>query len=243
MADITVAICNFNTTELTNACIQSIVIMNRALDIQFTVLDNSNTVAYSLDGVNALIKVIDNTKEKFIDFDKLLDNSPFRVSARNTNKFGSFKHAASIQFLLDICTTDKMILCDSDTIAKYKFDFIGSDAVTVADLQKNGTCAYEDERRKNMIYTSKTRFLPYVQLFNVKKMNELSLKYFDYSRIHGVLSPYNGNYYDTGASLYEDCIKQDCKFEVIDYHKYMKHLGQGSWKKEFIKSYASNKQI
>lgn len=73
-------------------------------------------------------------------------------------------------------------------------------------------------------------------------MHELNLKYFDYSRIHGVLSPYDGNYYDTGAALYEDCIKYGCKFETIDYHKYMKHLGQGSWKKEFIKTYARNKQ-
>lgn len=92
---VTVAICNFNTTELTNNCIRSIKSMLTTFTPKFTILDNSNQRFFHLDRyIHAT--VIDNTHNKFINFNLLLKQSPYKLMPYNANNYGSFKHACSI---------------------------------------------------------------------------------------------------------------------------------------------------
>jgi len=51
----------------------------------------------------------------------------------------------------------------------------------------------------------KTRFVPFMQLFNMKMLNLHKIRYFDINRIHGIEY---GMMYDTGASLYEDIVER-----------------------------------
>lgn len=63
-------------------------------------------------------------------------------------------------------------------------------------------------------------------------MHKYKVKYFDYTRIHGILAPNNGNYYDTGASMFADVVKKKLSYRRINYHNYIDHLEHGSWKHE-----------
>ena len=226
---ITVAICNFNTTQMTTDCIKSIADKSKLTNIQFVILDNSYlehkfTVDNSLKNLN--IQVLDNTTGKYINFDNALKNfSKIPIKANNN---GSFKHCFSIQFLLNICKSRDMLLFDSDTILKHAIDFINPAYITIADLEIKYS---KDSRCKNGIYTSQTRFIPFIQYFNCEKILQYKLKYFYANRIHGG-SSISGNYYDTGASFYEDLINRNLPFKKISYTTYIDHLDHGSWKKK-----------
>lgn len=97
----TIAVCNFNTTKLTNDCIRSVVKNVKGIDYKIVVLDNSNKEPFELDSnVKADIQVIDNTQGKYSDFDKLL---PFLKARPSFNNYASARHCYAVQFLLDIC--------------------------------------------------------------------------------------------------------------------------------------------
>ena len=70
MAEITVAICNYNTTVLTNSCIDSYMSYNSHIMSNIVVLDNSDTETFI--SVNPAIQVLDNTKQTIINFDKVI---------------------------------------------------------------------------------------------------------------------------------------------------------------------------
>lgn len=231
---ITIAICNFNTTELTNGCIRSIQLRYAKKNYKIVVLDNSDKISFSLDSTlnnNACnISVLDNTKQQLIDFDHIMKTSPYKLMPFNANNFGSLKHACSIQFLLNICCTDCMLLFDSDTILLQDIDFIDTKYASIADLEENGKIG-----RNGKTYSSFTRMLPFIQFFNVKMIQEHKIAYFDYARMHGILAPNRGNYYDTGASFYADLISNKLPIKRIDYNQYIKHLDHGSWSDKFNK--------
>ena len=89
----TIAICNFNTTELTNACIRSIVKNIKSFKWKVVVLDNSNKIPFYLDkSIESYDEIIDNTNGKVIDFSTILKK--FGKSFDET--YGSLKHAYSI---------------------------------------------------------------------------------------------------------------------------------------------------
>jgi len=130
---ITVAICNYNTTDLTNQCIDSFLQFNSLKNSSIVVLDNSDANKY--DSYHDFVKVIDNTTQKYLNFDSIFKLSPHKLMSVNGNNYGSLKHAISIHFLLSICQSEKMILLDSDTITKKEIDFIDDfENITVADL-------------------------------------------------------------------------------------------------------------
>lgn len=229
--DVTIAICNFNTTELTNNCIKSIQLHCKDFLYKFVVLDNSNKTSFSLAtdfNSSTKIEIINNTTGKYVNFDRILQQCPFKLMKNNANNYGSLKHAASIQFLLNICTTKILILFDSDTILLKAIDFIDTQYASIADLEENGKIG-----RNGKLYSSFTRFMPFIQFFNVAMLNKEKIKYFDYSRMHGVLAPNKGNYYDTGASFYADLVKNKLHFKRINHKEYIKHLDHGSWLENF----------
>ena len=222
---ITIAICNFNTTELTNNCIRSIHSRCKSFQSQFIIFDNSDKIPFQFDDrINANVSIIDNTKGKIINFDKIMQMSPYKLMSFNANNFGSLKHACSIQFLLNICQTDYMMLFDSDTVLLNDIDFIDSKYASIADFEEHGKIG-----RNGKLYTSFTRMLPFIQFFNIKLLKNANIKYFDYTRIHGILAPNYGNYYDTGASFYEDLTKNNLPIKRINHTNYIVHLDHGSW--------------
>ena len=231
--DVTIAICNFNTTELTNNCIQSIQLNCKNFLYKFVILDNSNKTSFSLASdfnYDTKIEIINNTTGKYVNFNQVLQKCPFKLMKNNANNYGSLKHAASIQFLLNICTTKILLLFDSDTILHKDIDFIDMQYASIADLEENGK-----NGRNGKLYTSFTRFMPFIQFFNIDMIQKKKIRYFDYARMHGVLAPNRGNYYDTGASFYADLVKNNLQFKRINYKDYIKHLDHGSWIDNFNK--------
>ena len=225
---VTIAICNFNTTEMTTDCILSIQKNSGLKRTKFVVLDNSYPnkkfqISNKLNGID--IQLIDNSNGKIIDFNVALKKfSKIPIKANNN---GSLKHCLSIQFLLNTCRSRDMLLFDSDTILLKQIDFINPAYVTIADLEKKGDTCSRAPRGK---YLSETRFLPFIQYFNCDLIKRKELKYFYPNRIHGGLT-FSGNYYDTGASFYEDVINANLPFKKIYYKEYINHLDHGSWRK------------
>ena len=109
--------------------------------------------------------VIDNTNNNIINFPKIL--SSLDLNQRIRNNYASLKHAISINFLLECCFTESMMLFDSDIILKKSIDFIDTDFLTIADIEMNGHL----DRNNEKIYMGNTRFLPFIQYFNVMKLN------------------------------------------------------------------------
>ena len=72
---ITVGLCNYNTTELTNACIRSIMNANRynAINMMFIILDNSDKDKFVVDlDLSDRCVILDNTAGKYINFKKIV---------------------------------------------------------------------------------------------------------------------------------------------------------------------------
>ena len=109
--------------------------------------------------------VIDNTKNNIINFPKIL--SSLDLNQRIRNNYASLKHTISINFLLECCCTESMMLFDSDIILKKSIDFIDTDFLTIADIEMNGHL----DRNNEKTYMGNTRFLPFIQYFNVMKLN------------------------------------------------------------------------
>ena len=221
---VTIAICNFNTNDLTNNCIKSIVKNTKAFEYKITVLDNSDKIPFQLDSSidKSRIEVIDNTHGRFIDFNKMIVSF---FNKRSHNNHASAKHCYSIQYLLNICKTKYMVLFDSDTVLRKDIDFIDDNTVTAADIQTRPI----DFRKMPYV----PRFVPFIQFFNVNLINKLGIKYFDSRRIGE--NHYGNRIYDTGSSFYDDIVSKRAKYKKINFKAYVDHLNAGSWAKN--KSY------
>lgn len=218
-------ITNFNTTDLVNLLIRSIIKNVRSLRYRIMVVDNSTLEKFSLDKSIDLeghsVKVLDNTGKKLFDTDMLIKRYS-RVESNNN--YASLRHAIAIQWILDTAEND-VILLDSDVVIKRDIDFIGDKYFTVADVGCNAV--------------NIRRFLPFIQYFDIKKIREYRLRYLDIDRMHGGRNAENSKKYDTGASFYEDVIRKKIPYKVINHNVYIDHLKGGSWmgkdKEEFIK--------
>lgn len=221
---VTIALCNFNTTEITSNAIRSIIRRIKTFKYKIIVLDNSDKIPYIIPkDLMGKIKVLDNTNNHYLNFSKYIDEIKliYRLIGNNANNYGSLKHCMSIQFLINICQTRGLLLFDSDIIVKQDLDkLIDYNFATVADIQKTG-----DILDNGKIYTSKTRFLPYIQFFNL----DYPIEYFNILKCHGIFAPNNGNYYDTGASYFEFVTKNQFSYKQISHLEYINHLHHGSW--------------
>lgn len=217
---VTFAIVNYNTPILTNALVRSIQKHVKDIGYEIVVLDNSDQEKFIQH--SSKVKVLDNTENKLIDFQKLIQK---HSTVESGNNYASLKHALSIQYLLDNIQSDDMILLDSDVLLKRNIDFIDHYYVTIAQVQ--------DTKWKR-------RFAPYIQYFNVKKIRECGLRYLDLNRMHGGSNKENSKRYDTGASFYEDVAARKLPFRTIPANTYIVHLGSGSWKNVNYKKFLTN---
>lgn len=230
---ITVALCNYNTTNLTNACIQSM-LKNSQLDIfKIIVLDNSDKNPLQLNPYNLvyrdLIEILDNTSGKIIDFNEVVRKYG---GENNSCGYANLKHAYSIQYLIDTCQTAGMLLCDSDIVVKGKIDIADYSYLTVGKIQQ-AYYLHSEERQKSIVRRS--RIFPMLQFFNIQMVKTLNIKYFDENgKIIGGRHK-NEMEYDTGAFFLEQICqlngKQNLVKEVEVFKHYINHLCGASWAK------------
>ena len=215
-----ISIVNFNTTSMTNAALKSI---RKFSQLPIVVFDNSNREKFQLDSDITNTVVIDNTEGEVIDFKTDLQQLdakykiPLIIKEMHVkgNNFGSYKHCKTIQWLLDNCKHDNMILFDSDIVVLKDFvNIVDENVITSAEVFI-----------KNMHYS---RFLPFMQYFNCKMIKNTSIKYFDESRMQDISKFYVG--YDTGGSFYEDVKNKRLPVKQICLKDYILHYGAGSWK-------------
>lgn len=215
-----VAIVHFNTPELTEACINSIR-KHGGKEYHVTVFDNSDARPFTkkMDGVT----VIDNTKGQVIDFNKELSKYP-KARHGEVNNYGSDKHMMSVQKLWDIIDAPFLLL-DSDVLVKQSVDFMFQDSqVAVGHVQ--------NPQPGNNFHLG--RLVPMLCYINVPLCRKCGLTYFDPKRswmIHSSDLQDKRNWYDTGASFYEDIHnhKNGAHGKRVDIRPLMEHYKRGSW--------------
>lgn len=207
-------IVNFNTQELTEACVKSINAHTK--DVVVHIFDNSDKTPFKNTFDN--VELIDNTKGQIIDFDKWIGEHQYKRPM--SNSYGSAKHCYTIQKIMDMFD-ENFILLDSDVIVKKD----------ISELYDDKYIFVGEEFGK--LGPWKPRVLPYICFINNKMCKENNIKYFDDNRMAQVSK---NSSYDTGSSFLEDASKYPHK--LIKCSDYVEHLKAGSWTnvnaKEFI---------
>ena len=205
-----IVIINYNTNALVNALIKSIKKTVKSIDYDIVVFDNSTNEKFICPND---VKLIDNSKNSFINFMKIIKETSCVPSSNN---YASYKHAMTVQFLLNILQYNDLIFLDSDILLKRDIDFIDQRFAVIAD--------YPDKKFK-------PRFIPFIMYFNQSKIKSKNIKYLDIYRMHGGANASNSCIYDTGCSFYEDVTKAKLPVKKINYEEYIVHFGGGSWRR------------
>jgi len=193
----TIAIIHYNTPELTEAAILSVRKHCRE-DYAIVVFDNSDSRPFTkrMKGV----KVMNNRKAQFVDFEAELEKYPNRCEdLAYKGNFASVKHMMSVQKLFELIP-EGFILMDSDVLLKADVGFLWDEKFAAT-----GRVAFYHGRRKES-----DRMLPYVCYLNVPLLTKHGARYYDPARCWGLQPGGKGNrnnLYDTGASLLEDITK------------------------------------
>jgi hypothetical protein len=224
-----IAIIHYNTPELTEAAILSLRKQCKD-DYCVTVFDNSDRRPFKkrMRGV----KRIDNTKGQVIDFDKFLAEYPDRESKYAIkSKFGSAKHIRTVQELWDILP-DGFILMESDIIIKRDIGFIWQPEYAAVGR-------FQWHQPGNLHHIP--RLLPILCYLNVPLLVANGARYFDPNRCWALQKGITtkGNWYDTGASLFEDIRKTKPQLvarNIPAIYDYIDHYGGGSWKHDDVES-------
>ena len=210
------AIVHFNTPELTT-CLCSSVIKNHN-DAKIVIFDNSDKRPF----INSKFfnaKYIDNTKGQIINFENELAKYPNKnVEEQKMSgcNFGSAKHSMSIDWLCKNLN-ENFILLDSDVLLKKPIDFIDDTVLCCSDISH--------------IHDKLYRMLPMIAYINVRLMKKLDISFFDSTRMHSLNKGKETDWYDTGASFYEDCVNNN-SHKRIHYLDYIVHYGNGSWRQD-----------
>jgi len=228
----TVAIIHFNTPELTEAAICSlrkqtgnrydVVVFDNSDKRPFSIHNSQLTIHNGLEGV----KVIDNTKGKYIDFDKELAKYPdMEARLGKLSNQGSVKHILSVQKLWELIP-EGFILMESDVLIIRNIDFLWDE-----NFAASGKVQYLQRVGRK----EKDRLLPFLCYMNVPKLVANGARYFDPERCWNLHKGENNpaNYWDTGACLLDDIRKTKpalvCRcWPNLDH--YFLHYHGGSWR-------------
>lgn len=229
----TIAIIHYNTPELTEACILSIR-KHAGRDYRVVVFDNSDERPFRLqmDGV----EVIDNTHAQVINFEAMLEAFPDRDASIGCAKgcdYGGSKHMMTVQKLWELLP-DGFVLVESDILLK-------RDIEEFFDPMHSVYGYWQKAQPHNPFNIG--RMLPMLCWMNVPLLTKYGAKYFDPKRTYGLLPggrQNRNNWYDTGAVLLEDIIKN--RPNLVGHHcdirDYVVHFGSGSWKNNNLKAQA-----
>jgi hypothetical protein len=233
----TIAIINFNTPELTEACILSI--RKQGCDWPIVVFDNSREVTWPAgEGMEVReltarpftkkmkgVKIIDNTKGQQVDFEKALQAFPDRHRPHaEVNGWGSDCHMMTVEKLWELLP-DGFILVESDLLLR-------ENPQTLWREEYSFTAYVQKQQRGNKF--GRGRILPMLCYLNVPKFKAEGVHYFDPDRswmLHkGEDNP--ANWYDTGASLLEDVLAHRPRLKGlhVDIRPMVVHLGGGSYR-------------
>ncbi len=220
---VTIGMCNFNGTRLTNACVKSIIKNCGLPDFKIVILDNSDKEKFVLeDGIDTnVVEVLDNTEGQYIDFQEVVEKYGGEIDQSVVSGYANLRHAYGIQFLIDRSPTSDFVLFDNDTILKKKIDFIDNRYISISGFQNP---------YMNKGVLRKQRFLPFIQYFNKKMMNDYKVCYFNSRKIMNGNGPHAMEY-DTGSSFAEAVTEKFLPFKIINVPDYIEHLMGASWAK------------
>jgi hypothetical protein len=224
-----IAIVHFNTPELTEALIKSIR-KHGGENYRIFIFDNSDTRPFKkrIKGV----KVINNTKGKFVNFDEELAKFPDKQEhVRKSSNFASTKHQLSVQKLFELLP-DGFVLLDSDILIKRPIDFLWNEKYAAVGAVQRHQPNYKVEIN---------RLLPMMCYLNVPLLTKHGAKYFDPQRTFGLLPGElnRGNWYDTGAVILEDIRRTKPALVALVYQtltNYYAHYQHGSWKQNDLEN-------
>lgn len=219
-------IVHFNTPELTACLCSSIRKYYQTNEI--IIFDNSTIKQFPKDLIDVFdITYIDNTTNKILNFEQLFSKYKKDPRIVKQNNLGSANHCITIDFLIKYINTN-FILLDSDVLLKTQIDFIDEKYITIGALSS-------DERKLNL--NRQLRIFPFLQYFNVTKIKQYNISYFNSSEIVGIDS--QKQIYDTGASFYKTlCISHANEIKSnVNIYKYIVHLNSGSWSHSQYKSW------
>ena len=181
-----ICIIHYNTPILTECLVKSI--NKHTPDANIYIFDNSDKLPFRNSFHN--VTVLDNTNGQIINFDQWLKKYPNKdKSGGKTNKWGSAKHAYSVEKCMSLLN-EPFVLLDSDVLLK-------KDITPIFD----NTVSYKGE----VIYQGKSsvkRVLPFICYINTPMCFKHGVHYFDERYMHGLRVGPRGDCYDTGAALY-----------------------------------------
>ena len=210
-----VLIVNFNTQNLTDACIKSV--NKHTNGCKIYVFDNSDKEPFinTFDNVH----VINNTKGEIVNFDSILERYENRFqSGGHVNNFGSFKHCISVDACFDLIP-DGFILLDSDVLVKTDLSPLYDESyISIGSVEK--------------MTHFKKRFAPYVTYINTAMCKENGIRFFNENRMFGFKASKEAEDYDTGCWFFEAIIP--FRKKSINYKNYVVHFRAGSWLEDAI---------
>ena len=211
-----ICIIHYNTPILTECLVKSI--NKYTPDANIYVFDNSDKLPFRNSFHN--VTVFDNTKGQIINFDQWLKKYPNKdKSGGKTNKWGSAKHAYSVEKCMSLLN-EPFVLLDSDVLLKKDISPVFDDTV-----------CYKGE----VIYQGKSsvkRVLPFICYINTPMCFKNGVHYFDERYMHGLRVGPRGDYYDTGAALYLLTEQKRLPHREFKYEEYVVHFANGSWTPE-----------
>ena len=188
-------------------------------DFSLVIFDNSfttkfNSAIYTNYGFENIF-FIDNTCNWFdIKRSRGVIDVP-SITPLGYNYYGSRIHCLTIDFLIKYLYkngVENLILTDSDVIFKTNpLGIIDNNYISIGKYEKH-----------------LNRLCPYFIYFNLKKINELNINYYDETRLIGMIPDVEFKY-DTGGSFFEDLNKIPNSIKYEDIYKYIDHFGAGSY--------------
>lgn len=211
--------CNFYSSELTELCVESI--RSFYPKVKIIILNNGGNL--ELEGC----EILDNTKNQLVNFDAF----KYKKYLGPSSNGGSAKHTMSIDYLLTTYFNDydNVILMDNDT-------YLISDFISYIKSKNysNFLTIAEPFQKKRSV---RLRFVPFIQYFNVEKIRKVNIRYFDPKRIMQIET--GNESYDTGASFYEDILKNNLRYLNIKTNDFIRHLSSGSWKERDVMKFVN----
>lgn len=207
-----VAIVNYNTTELTEAAIRSL--MKHTPGCHVYVFDNSDAKPFATKIPN--VEVIDNTKGQLIDFAKELEKHPdrWKKDERKSN-FGSMKHTMSVDMLMDMIPGG-FVLMDSDVLIRVDIGIL---------WDMNVACTGSEEVKDGV-----PLLMPFLCHLNVPMLMEKGIRYYNGEKMWALSEREPDCHYDTGAWLLEEVRRNSLPVSYVNIWNYCIHLGHGSWR-------------
>lgn len=221
---------NYNTSKLTNACIQSILNKDDRCLAAVYVLDNSDKEQFKTVAYDAKVHVIDNFNGKLFKKSDIIEQ--YGKTLTDT-QHGSMHHAFSVDwFMYAGISRPNLVIIDSDAILKRSIDFIDKNVCTAAEIQ-DSSIYWKDK-------AAAIRFMPVLQYLNLKMLCAHRIRYFDPCRIHG--GAYSQKLYDTGGSFLEDVVAAGLPYKLIRCSTYADHLVNGSWKTQQVDKFIEDRK-